>query len=50
MVAHLVLVQTVLVRLKVGLPFYGSVAQWLEQLTHNLLVAGSIPAGSTIAG
>ena len=27
---------------------YGTVAQWLEQVTHNLLVAGSNPAGSTI--
>ena len=26
----------------------GTVAQWLEQVTHNLLVAGSNPAGSTI--
>ena len=25
----------------------GTVAQWLEQLTHNLLVAGSSPAGPT---
>ena len=25
----------------------GTVAQWLEQVTHNLLVAGSNPAGST---
>lgn len=25
----------------------GTVAQWLEQVTHNLRVAGSSPAGST---
>ena len=25
----------------------GPVAQWLEQVTHNLLVAGSNPAGTT---
>ncbi len=26
---------------------YGSLAQWLEQQTHNLSVAGSSPAGPT---
>lgn len=27
---------------------YGPIAQWLEQRTHNSLVAGSSPAGPTI--
>lgn len=26
----------------------GAIAQWLEQATHNRLVAGSNPAGPTI--
>ena len=27
---------------------HGTIAQWLEQVTHNHLVAGSNPAGPTI--
>ena len=28
--------------------FYGPIAQWLEQTTHNRLVGGSNPSGPTI--
>ena len=28
--------------------YKGPIAQWLEQLTHNQLVVGSIPTGSTV--
>ncbi len=28
-------------------PLLGPLAQWLEQATHNRLVAGSNPAGAT---
>ena len=28
---------------------FGPVAQWLEQGTHNPLVAGSSPAGPTVS-
>ena len=34
---------------KINLAIQGPVAQWLEQGTHNPLVAGSNPAGSTTA-
>ena len=36
------------VRVRVPLSAPGPVAQWLEQGTHNPLVAGSNPAGPTI--
>ena len=32
---------------KINDSLHGPVAQWLEQGTHNALVAGSSPAGST---
>lgn len=34
-------------RNKIQIAINGPVAQWLEQETHNPLVAGSNPAGST---
>ena len=36
------------VRIPYGPPFYGSIAQSVEQRTENPCVAGSIPAGATI--
>ena len=37
-----------LIRITIIMPYLGPVAQWLEQGTHNPLVAGSSPAGPTV--